>query len=223
MDAPESLGVLLATTRPLLRLGLRVVLGEAAGLHLTGEATTGAETLRLCRVARPAVVLLDVGLAGPSAREVLAALRGDESAARIVALAPPGAVDAVRALVALGAAGAVGLDAEPTSVAHAVRAVGRGGTWFDRPTLAAVATVPPPGGPVLTPREREVLALLATGRGNAAIAATLYLSVRTVDFHIRNLLGKLGAHSRIEALYRARRQGLLPPDSDAPLPLPDAG
>lgn len=223
MNAPESLGVLLATARPLVRLGLRVVLAEAVGLHLTGEATTGAETLRLCRAARPVVVLLDVGLADPSAPEVAAALREDCPPARVVALAPPGAVDAVRALVALGAAGAVGLDAEPWGIAQAVRTVGLGGTWFDRPTLAAVATVSPPGEPVLTAREREVLALLATGRGNAAIAATLYLSVRTVDFHVRNLLGKLGAHSRTEALYRARRQGLLPPEIDASAPLPDAG
>ncbi len=223
MDETELLGVLLATARPLVRLGLRVILMETPGLRSVGEATTGAETLRLCRVARPAVVLLDVGLAGPSALEVLAVLRGDESATRVVALSPPGAVDAVRALVALGAAGAVGLDAEPSNVARAVRAVGRGGTWFDRPTLAAVAMPLQSDGPTLTPREREVLALLATGRGNAAIAAALYLSVRTVDFHVRNLLGKLGAHSRTEALYHARRQGLLPLDSGGPTSLPDAG
>ncbi len=222
MVGTEPLGVLLAVVRPLVRLGLRAMLTETPGLRPAGEATTGAEALRLCRVTRPAVVLLDAGLAGPSAAGVAAALREDDPAARIVVLAPPEATDAVRALVALGAAGAVGPDAEPAIVARAIRVVGRGGTWFDRPTLAAVAAMPSPVGPVLTPREREVLALLATGWGNAAIAATLYLSVRTVDFHVRNLLGKLGAHSRTEALYHARRQGLLPPDSGTPVPLPDA-
>ena len=64
---------------------------------------------------------------------------------------------------------------------------------------------------MLTPRERDVLALLAAGERNAAIAATLGIAVRTVDFHVRNLLSKFAARSRTEAVYRAREAGLLPP------------
>lgn len=204
----EVTRVLLAAGRPLLRAGLRVLLEEAAGLQLAGEAATGDEALRLCRELQPTVVLIDAELTDPPAPDTAAALRRDCPAARIVALAPPEAVDAVRTLVALGVTGAVALDETPEVIVAAIRAVGRGGAWFAPPTLAALVQAPKRGSVWLTPREREVLALLAAGRRNAEIAAVLAVSVRTVEFHVGHLLDKLEARSRTEALHHARERGL---------------
>ncbi len=210
MNAPESLGVLLASSHPLVRAGLRAMLERVPALRPISEAATGDEVRRLCRAARPAVVVVDVELVGPSAPDTVAALRRDCPATRIVALASPGAVDAVRALVALGAVGAVALDEEADAVVQAIFAVARGGTRFAQATLAAlVQGSPRRGATVLTPREREVLALLAVGWRNTEIADALAVSLRTVEFHVGNLLGKLGARSRLEALRYARERGLL--------------
>lgn len=213
MDRSETLGVLLAVAQPLVRVGLCTVLTEAPELRLVGEATSGTDVLRLCRAVRPAVVLLDARLADPSAPDTVAALRRDCPATRVLALAPPGAIAVVRALVVLGAAGAVALDETPDIVLAALRAIGRGGTWFDQPTLAALMQAPRRGIPTLTPREREVLALLAIGRRNAEIAAALSIAERTVEFHVGHLLDKLGARSRTEALRHARERGLLGNDA----------
>lgn len=204
----EATRVLLAAGRPLLQAGLRALLAEAAGLQLAGEAATGDEALRLCRELRPTVVLIDAELTGPPAPDTAAALRRDCPAARIVALAPAAADDTVRALVALGATGVVALDETPEVIVEAIRAVGRGGVWFAPPTLAALVQVPRRDTVRLTPREREVLALLAAGRRNAEIAAALAVSVRTVEFHVGHLLDKLDARSRTEALHHARERGL---------------
>lgn len=130
MDQSETLGVLLAVAQPLVRVGLCTVLTEAPELRLVGEATSGTDVLRLCRAVRPAVVLLDARLADPSAPDTVAALRRDCPATRVLALAPPGAIAVVRALVVLGAAGAVALDETPDIVLAALRAIGRGGTWY---------------------------------------------------------------------------------------------
>lgn len=123
----DTMTVLFATDRPLVRAGLRAVLAEAPGLRLAGEATTGEETRRLCQAIQPTVVLLDPRLTDPPALETIAALRRDCPAARVVVLAPPGAIEAMRALVALGAAGAVSLDDTPATVVQAIQMVGQGG------------------------------------------------------------------------------------------------
>lgn len=210
MDESEAFGVLLGSPHPLVRAGLRAMLERVPELCPIGEAATGDEVRQLCRAARPAVVVIDVELVGPSAPDTAAALRRDCPATRIVALAPSGAVDAVRILVALGAVGAVALDEEADAITQAICAVARGGTRFAQATLAALVQGPlRRGATVLTPREREVLALLAAGRRNTEIADALAVSLRTVEFHVGNLLGKLGARSRLEALRYARERGLL--------------
>lgn len=211
----DTMTVLFATDRPLVRAGLRAVLAEAPGLRLAGEATTGEETRRLCQAVRPTVVLLDPRLTDPPALETIAALRRDCPAARVVVLAPPGAIEAMRALVALGAAGAVSLDDTPATVVQAIQMVGQGGAWLSRPLLAALARGAVHAGARLTTRQREVLAFLAAGRRNAEIAEALSVSVRTVEYHVGHLLDKLDAETRTEAVHRARERGLLGDDSTA--------
>lgn len=206
--------VLLAVAQPLVRAGLYVALAETPGFRIVGEAATGTEARRLCQATRPAVALLDHRLARPSAAETVATLRRLCPETRVVVLASPVATVAVRALVAVGAVGAVSLDDPPAAVAQAVAVVASGGTWCSPPFLAALARGVVPTADHLTSREAEVLALLTTGRRNAEIAAALSVSVRTIEHHVTHLLAKLGARSRTEALGKARARGLLAPDDD---------
>lgn len=207
--------VLLATTQPLLRAGLSIAIGDATNLRLVGEAATGQEARRLCQAFCPAVALLDQRLTRPSTLETAALLRRLCPETRLVILAPPTAVAAVRGLIALGAAGALSLDDAPATVGQAVEIVGGGGTWCSPPFLAALARGEDAAADRLTAREGEVLALLAEGRRNAEIAAALGVALRTVEHHVSHLLAKLGARSRAEAIRRAQARGLLGPAGGA--------
>lgn len=204
----EPLHVLLATAQPLVRAGLRASL-VAAGYVLLGDALTGAMVIQTCRLARPDILLLDVRLTDPPVLDTVVTVRRDHPGTRVIALAPIAEVGAVRPLLAIGASGVVSLDDQPETVVEALRSVVQHGAWCSPALLAALAQEPDPGSPLLTPREREVLTFLATGRRNAEIAAALAVSVRTVEFHIGHLLQKLGARSRTEALQLAHERGLL--------------
>lgn len=204
----DPLHVLLATAQSLVRAGLRASL-VAAGYVLLGDALTGAMVIEACHLARPDIVLLDVRLTNPPVLDTVVMVLRDYPGTRIIALAPAAEVGAVRPLLAIGASGVVSLDDQLETVVEALRSVVQHGAWCSPALLAALAQEPDPGTPLLTPREREVLAFLATGRRNAEIAAALSVSVRTVEFHIGHLLQKLGARSRTEALQLAHEQGLL--------------
>ena len=162
MSGPTT--VLLAAARPLVRARLSVVLAETPGFRIVGEAATGTETRRLCGAIHPAVTLLDHHLARPSVAETLVALGCLCPETRVIVLASPVATAAVRALVALGAVGAVSLDEPPAAIVWAVAVVASGGTWCSPPFLAALArdAVPPLAG--RTDRADAVFATRTTGR-----------------------------------------------------------
>jgi DNA-binding NarL/FixJ family response regulator len=144
--------------------GRGIALAETPGFRIVGEAATGTEARRLCRAIRPAVTLLDHHLARPSVAETLVALGRLCPETRVMVLASPVATAAVRALVAVGAVGAVSLDEPPAAIARAIAVIASGGTWCSPPFLAALAqgTVPPADG--RTAREDEGLPLRETGR-----------------------------------------------------------
>ncbi|MGN6756497.1 MAG: LuxR C-terminal-related transcriptional regulator [Thermomicrobiales bacterium] len=208
----DAISVVLATTQPLIRAGLQVALLDTPDLCLVGEAATGAEVRHLCQARHPAVVVLDARLTRPAAPETVALLRRLHPEIRIIILAPTADIAAVRTLIALGAVGAVSLDDSPTTIVQAITIVGQGGAWCSPPFLAALAHGAAPALHRLSTREREVLVLLALGQRNAEIAATLAISVRTVEHHITHILQKLDAQSRTESIHNAYALGLLLPD-----------
>jgi two-component system nitrate/nitrite response regulator NarL len=197
----DPLRVLVVSDDPLARGGLAALVAGRGELALAGEASP-RDAARAAAARSAALVLWDLGAAGAEGLDAAAAL------APVVALAadPAQAAEALRA----GARGALFRGAAAEAIAAAAVAAARGLVVLE-PALAGGFVRPPEaaGGEPLTPREREVLALLGEGLANKAIAARLGISEHTAKFHVNAILGKLGVESRAEAIVRAARMGLV--------------
>ncbi len=215
---PNSIRILLADDHPIVRDGLRAVLETQPDFVVIGEAGDGDEALRQIGALSPDVLLLDLEMPGVDGVAVLRHLQertGDEERAlpTLVFTAfdtDERIVDAVRA----GARGYLLKGAPREELFNAVRIVHAGGSLLQ----PAVATKlmqrlnepePVPQFEQLTPREQEVLALLAAGRTNRDIAHALVVTERTAKFHVSSILGKMGAGNRTEAVSIARERGLV--------------
>jgi len=215
-SAAPPVGVLLVGDDPLARSGLAALLAGEPGLAVVGEAAPGEMATEDAMALSPRVALWDLGLSPSSALERL-----------------PGAADAGPPIVALladeelaadaYAAGARGLlfrDAGPSRLAAALRAVAQGLVVLDGALAGLLSPAAAdddrpdsaeddePAEP-LTPREQEVLHLLAEGLSNKQIGARLGVSEHTAKFHVAAILGKLGAEGRTDAVVRAARAGLI--------------
>jgi two-component system nitrate/nitrite response regulator NarL len=193
---------------PLARGALSRALSDQGGENLTPAAAGTLAELEAARTEPPDVVLWDVGLRfnGTEGR-----LEAPDLGAPVLALVPDEAAGELA--LAAGARGLLLRDAAPGALLAALQAVALGLTVFDstlspvRPTSRAA---PSPASPeALTPREREVLALLAEGLSNKAIADRLAISEHTAKFHVNAVLAKLGVQRRTEAVVRAARLGLV--------------
>ncbi len=199
--------VVLVAEDPLARGALSRGLVEQGGDVVVLASGTLAELESSRPEAAPDVVLWDVGLHPAEGGR----LDAPELGASVLALVPdePSGEGALSA----GARGLLFRDVAPAALLAALRAVARGLFVFD-PALASVraaprASGPTPGQETLTPREREVLALLAEGLSNKAIADRLAISEHTAKFHVNAVLAKLGVQRRTEAVVRAARMGLV--------------
>jgi two-component system response regulator DesR len=197
---PRRLRVLVVDDHDVVHWGFRVLLGEQPWVERCLAARTGAEAIALTRTFEPHVALVDLFLAGESGAELCASIRQASPATRVLLISGAGRMSAAAARAA-GASGFVSKDWDAAEVAQAVRRVGLGMTMF-----AARADQP---APLLSPRERDVLALIAAGSTNREIAENLYLSPHTVKEHTSALYRKLQARNRAEAVQRAQRIGLL--------------
>jgi DNA-binding NarL/FixJ family response regulator len=208
--------ILVADDHPVFRRGMRALLESVADTEVVGEAADGEQVVALAAELRPDVILMDITMPGAS---------GIEATRRIVAANPGIGVlmvtmveedDAVFAAMRAGARGYVVKGADQDEVLRAVRSVAKGEAVFGRAVaqrLTRMFAVPQAGAaarafPDLTDREREILDLLAEGRSNAAIAARLSLSQKTVRNHVSNVLNKLQVADRGAAIVRAREAGL---------------
>ncbi|MFI0938711.1 LuxR C-terminal-related transcriptional regulator [Streptomyces sp. NPDC021020] len=213
--------VLLGAGSPVMRTGLRTIFLAAGGIEVVAEVCQSRHVLRMAVDARPSVVVLeDGGLDGDTAELVRSVVGRTAGAAGAVVLT---CCDETRvsALLRAGASALVHRDGKEYELLAAVRAVAAGHAYFS-PPLARVALdlaaphlpVPPEEGrePAagegalreLTPREREILDLVATGMSNAEVAAALHLSEKTVKFHVSNVLTKLRVRSRTQAVVYFR-------------------
>lgn len=218
-DGPDGdarpLDVLVYTPVPLVRAGLRATLrGAAEDVRLVGETTTLDRVHELCEKLRPDVLLLDMtaGARNPESLEQLGSLRRLLTPTRLLVMVDPDARAYVGRILAHRVAGVICRDAQPAEITVAVEQVGRGNAVFDvaqrmRPQQAA------PGLSVaarVTPREIEVLQLMARGFGTQAIGCELHIAASTVKFHLRQLTHKLGTGTRASLVYRAVQRGILP-------------
>ncbi len=208
-DTRTELRILIVADDPLTRSGLTALLGNQAGGAVAGQIPGDADILAAVEQYRPDVLVWDLGWSPEAALEHLADLK--DYALPVAALLADESL-AAEALAA-GARGLLLRHTDSAILAAALDAVARGLTVVDPALAGAVfpARDRPLPAPVedLTRRERSVLQLLAEGLSNKDIAARLDISEHTVKFHVNAILGKLGAHSRIEAVTRAARLGLL--------------
>jgi two-component system, NarL family, response regulator YdfI len=208
--------VLIAAASPVVRAGLESLIGAAEGLALAGSVERADEAAARAAELRPDVVLVDLGSGGEAAwREILEpGLSGGEPAVVILSgeSAPAWAADALRS----GVRGVLPRDLTPAELEGAILAAAAGFAVLLPQDLDRLlsGSVPPAGEPYadgqpLTPRELEVLALLAEGAGNKEVAWKLGISEHTAKFHVASILTKLGAGTRTEAVTAGIRRGLI--------------
>ena len=206
--------VVIADDHPLYREALAGAISRRPDLELVGEAVDGRTALELIRERIPDVAVLDMRMPDLRGLDVVAALTRDGSPTRVLMLSAARESSVVYAAVAAGAAGYWSKDGERDAICDAIAAVARGEKVLDPSLQAGVFTEIHSreinaDRPVLTDREREILALIAAGMSAPAIGQQLFLSTATVKTHLAHLYEKLGVSDRAAAVAEAMRRGLL--------------
>ncbi|MBO0849274.1 MAG: response regulator transcription factor [Pseudonocardia sp.] len=199
--------VLLVDDHELVRAGLRTFLALQPDIEVVGEASSGERALALVSTTAPNIVLLDLVLPGMSGLETVRALRAAHPDIKIVVLTSFAGQDQVLPVVRAGVAGYLLKDVGPRELADALRSVHAGGAPL-HPTVAATVMRSVTADDPLTPREREVLRLIARGLSNRQIARELVLAEKTVKTHVSAVLAKLGVADRTQAALLAIRDGI---------------
>ncbi len=211
--ASKKIRVFLAEDYPVVRIGIRNLLDGKEDLEVVGEACDGPETIRLVEELKPDVLLLDMELPGFDGIEVARRLGSGESQVRILALSAYDEKELIRSMLELGAAGYLIKDEAPDMIEEAIRKVARGEKgWISHRIAAQMLTWGKDeerDGSGITRRERDVLKLVIDGKTNAAIAATLNMSEKTVEKHLTKIFAKLGVESRTDAAVYAIREKII--------------
>ena len=207
--------ILIADDHGVLRAGLRALLNAEPDLEVIAEASDGNDALRLASELRPDIVLLDISMPGPGGIEVTRRLKEALPELRVLILTAHEDESMLREAVQAGAAGYIIKRAVESELINAIHAVWRGDLYvhpaMTRALLRETSLFPVSAEPAvesLTPREIEVLRLIAKGYTNGQVAKELNLSVRTVESHRANLMGKLELRSRVELVRYAMEHGL---------------
>jgi DNA-binding NarL/FixJ family response regulator len=211
--------VLIADDQRLLRAGFRLILERQPGVEVVGEAANGTEAVTLARQLSPDVVLMDIRMPDLDGIQATRIILADPAAARarIIILTTFDLDEYVYEALRAGASGFLLKDLSPEQLATAVLTAGRGDTLLapavtrrliEHFTMGKRPSADNAAINRLTPREVEVLRLLATGLSNAEIAAALFVAETTVKTHLARLLTKLGLRDRVQAVVFAYQNGL---------------
>ncbi|MCL2419267.1 MAG: response regulator transcription factor [Conexibacteraceae bacterium] len=217
-----SVRVLLADDQRLVRESLGTMLGLLDGIELTGSAADGAEAVRLSAELRPDIVLMDLRMPRMDGIEATRLLRERMPEIGVIALTTYADDESVLGALRAGARGYLTKDASSEDIRAAILCVASGSATIDPAVqhlvVAALASGPaqteaplPTLPDELTPREAEVLVLIAEGLSNVEIAARLQVSPTTVKSHINHMFGKAGIRDRAQAVNYAYRTGLARP------------
>ena len=220
----KAIKILLVDDQPLFREGLRTLLSVHADFEVVGEAGNGEQAVRLARLLRPSVVLMDLQMPVLDGVAATRRLHQEQPACRVIVLTTFDDDEMVFDGLRAGAVGYLLKDAPSEKLAEAIRVAARGETFL-QPSVAAkvvaefarlsrkTAGTPDAlsrllNGP-LSERELEILRLIAQGASNREIAGALFLAEGTVKNHVTNILGKLEVRDRTQAALKAKDSGLI--------------
>lgn len=207
MDVPRPIRILSVEDHPVFREGLSTIIGSQPDMLLVGQVANAVEAVAEFRRHRPDVTLMDLRLPGSNGTDILIAIRGEFSQARIIMLTTSDSDGEIQRALRAGAAAYVLKSMPKNDLLAVIRSVHAGRRHI--PAEVATRLAEHLGEEDLTTRELEVLRLIRDGFRNKQIADKLAISETTVNFHIKNLVDKLGANDRTHAVTIAVRRGLL--------------
>jgi DNA-binding NarL/FixJ family response regulator len=204
-DKGAVIRVIVVDDHPLMLEATKILLAFHADIAVVGTAGTGSETLRLITELQPTVLVLDLRLPDISGIEVARQVRSSFPSVAMLVLTGYDDIGYVQAMLQIGVKGYLPKTATGPEIVAAVRTITRGGTAFH-------PKIPLPGRSIsmdnLSARELEVARLLVVGQRNHEMADTLKVSLKTIEFHVSNILSKLKARSRAEAISKALALGI---------------
>jgi NarL family two-component system response regulator LiaR len=212
MNEENPIRVMIVDDHLLVRDGLNLLLSTFDDLEVVALAEDGQQALDLCPQVQPDVILMDIVMPNVDGPAATARIRDSFPDIRVIALTSFIEEDLIQQAVGAGATGYLLKNVSAGQLADAIRAANQGRSTYDPAAVEVLvqsATQPPPLGHDLTDREREVLALLVQGNTNKEIAAALTLSPATVRAYVSNILSKLEASNRTEAVSLALQHNLL--------------
>ena len=205
--------VVVADDQTAVREGLVTIIGLMPGIEVVGEAVNGAEAIELADLFTPDVVLMDLNMPRVDGVEATARIRERHPSTQVVVLTTYADDESILKALAAGALGYLTKNASREDIRRALESAAAGHAHLDPAAHATVLEaasrplrVEPPDG--LTPREAEVLGLIADGLSNREIAARLYLTEATVKTHVNHIFAKTGSRDRAQAVAYAHRHGL---------------
>jgi DNA-binding NarL/FixJ family response regulator len=227
MSQSHAVRVLLVDDQPLVRAGLKMILGPEDGFEIVGECANGDEALHAVAALGPGldVILMDVRMRGMDGTEATSRLRAMPKAPPVLVLTTFDDDAVLSAALRAGAAGFLLKDAPADEIIRAVRTVAAGGAYLDPATTGRVLNAYRAGRLLsttgahlgdLTARELDVLRLIGRGATNEEIAEQLVVSEATVKSHITRIFDKLGLRDRAAAIVFAFDHGLVQPSADLP-------
>ena len=219
----QKKSILIVDDHPLFREGLKSIIGRNTEYCVVGEAKTGREGLQLALKLKPDLVLIDISLPDKSGIELTREIRSQLSDTRILIISMHSKIDYIAEAFQAGATGYVVKESASNGLLKALDSVIRGDYFLDSSLSHAVvesllnfpikvARIRDDEYGRLTPREQEIMRLLAEGLSVKDIAAKLFISRKTVENHRSNIMNKLGLHNAIELIRYAARLGLIDVD-----------
>ncbi len=213
MNADEVIRILVVDDHKVVRNGLHTFISVHDDLELVGEASNGKEAVKQCTALRPDVVLMDMKMPVMDGPDAIERILTEDADTRIIALTSFGDETFARRALEAGAIGYLFKDVDEYNLISAIRLANQGSGVIAPEARAALLRQSVGEGESyainLTDRELETLGLVANGLTNPQIAERLFVSISTVNFHVHNVLDKLGAKTRTEAVVIAAREGLI--------------
>ena len=203
----KPIRILIADDHAVVRRGLRSILQLERDFQIVGEASNGAEAVEKARQLKPDVIIMDLLMPEKSGSEATAEILATHPEMRILLLTTFGTADDVAKALEAGAVGALMKTSDESEIIASIRMIAAGGHAISNEIKRLIAESPP--APDLTPRQLEILNSMSRGYSNAEIAKVFGINEVTVREHVANIMAKLDASNRAEAVATALRKSLL--------------